>query len=199
MPILFVLLAEDVSRNRGPINIFQHSQKSDNITFPSNRGLKIAHLNVRSLVNKIDSLRILLKKNPFDVLTMSETWLTNKISDPELTIQGYSFARNEHKNKKGGGCIISIRDGLRYCTRPDLQDNNIETCVLEVNRPKCKNLFIWSIDRAPDSPLPNLMDNLNSKITSIPQDAELVLLGDFNVGVLAKRSTPAYCPKQRPA
>ena len=150
-----VLLAGDVSRNPGPINTSQHSQKSYNITFPSNHGLKIAHLNVRSLVNKIDSLRILLKNNPFNVLTISKTWLTNKISDPELTIQGYSFARNDHKNKKGGGCMIYICDGLPYHTRPDLQENNIETCVLEVNRPKCKNLFIWSIYRAPDHRIRN--------------------------------------------
>ena len=44
-----VLLAGDVSRNPGPINISQHSHKSDNINFPSNRGLKVAHLNVRSI------------------------------------------------------------------------------------------------------------------------------------------------------
>ena len=107
------------------------------------------------------------------------------------------FSKNDRKNKKGGGCMIYIRDGLPYRTRPDLQDNNIETCVLEVNRPMCENLSIWSIYCAPDSPLPNLIDNLNLKITLIPQVAELVLLGDFNVDVLAKRTTPAYYPKQR--
>ena len=150
MPILLYFLLGTSAVTLGlSISSNIHFKHLPNITFPRNRGLKIAHLNVRSLVNKIDSLRILLKNNPFDVLTMSETWLTNKISDPELTIQGYSFARNDRKNKKGGGCIIYIRDGLPYCTRPDLQDNNIETCVLEVNQLKCKNLFIWSIYRAP--------------------------------------------------
>ncbi|CAB4023166.1 Hypothetical predicted protein [Paramuricea clavata] len=82
-----VLLAGDVSRNPGPANISQDSQNFSDIGFPSNRGLKIAHLNVRSITNKIDSLRLLLLNNPFDVLTISETWLTKNISDPELNIQ----------------------------------------------------------------------------------------------------------------
>ncbi|CAB4033973.1 Hypothetical predicted protein, partial [Paramuricea clavata] len=96
-----VLIAGDVSRNPGPANISQDSQNFSDIGFPSNRGLKIAHLNVRSITNKIDSLRLLLLNNPFDVLTISETWLTKNISDPELNIQGYSFIRNDRKSKKG--------------------------------------------------------------------------------------------------
>ena len=79
--------------------------------------------------------------------------------------------------------MIYIRDGLPYRARPDLQDENIDSCVLELNRPKCKNMLIWSIYRAPDAPLPNFIDTLNSKITLLPQDAELILLGDFNVDV----------------
>ena len=190
-----VLLTGDVSP--GPANISQDSQNFSDIGFPSNRGLKIAHLNVRSITNKIDSLRLLLLNNPFDVLTISETWLTKNISDPELNIQGYSFVRNDRKSRCSGGCMIYIRDGLPYRARPDLQDENIESCVLELNRPKCKNMLIWSIYRAPDAPLPNFIDTLNSKISILPQDVELVLLGDFNVDVLAKRNTSGHSLKQK--
>ena len=96
-----VLLAGDVSRNPGPTNISQDSQNFSDIGFLSNRGLNIAHLNVRSVINKVDSLRLLLQSNPFDVLTISETWLTANISDAELIVQGYSFIRNDRKNKLG--------------------------------------------------------------------------------------------------
>ena len=57
-------------------------------------------------------------------------------------------------------------------------------------------MFIWSIYRAPDAPLPNFIDTLNSKITILPQDAEIILLGDFNVNVLAKRNTPSQWRSQ---
>jgi endonuclease/exonuclease/phosphatase family metal-dependent hydrolase len=58
-------------------------------------------------------------------------------------------------------------------------------------------MLIWSIYRAPDAPLPNFIDTLNSKISLLPQDVELVLLGDFNVDVLAKRNTSSHGLKQR--
>ena len=93
--------------------------------------------------------------------------------------------------------MIYVHDGLPYRARPDLHDANIESCVLEVNRPKCKTMFIWSIYRAPDAPLPNFIDTLNSKITILPQYAEIILLGDFNVNILAKRNTPSYSLKQQ--
>jgi hypothetical protein len=80
--------------------------------------------------------------------------------------------------------------------QPDLHDANIESCVLEINQPKCKTMFIWSIYRAPDAPLPNFIDTLNSKITILLQDAEIILLDDFNLNVLAKRNTPSYSLKQ---
>ena len=60
-------LAGDIETNPG-------YQKFDDIK--STRGLKIAHLNIRSLANKTDSLRLQgITNKTFDVLTLSETWL----------------------------------------------------------------------------------------------------------------------------
>ena len=37
------------------------------------RGLKIAHLNVRSLVDKVNQVRVLLHNTPVDILCVTET------------------------------------------------------------------------------------------------------------------------------
>ena len=39
------------------------------------KGLKIGHLNIRSLPNKIDEVRIIMNEHHFDILAISETWL----------------------------------------------------------------------------------------------------------------------------
>ena len=57
------------------------------------RGLKIAHLNVNRLVNKLDGVRELMSTYNFDVLTLRETWLSSNISDCEVTIPGYTLVR----------------------------------------------------------------------------------------------------------
>ena len=59
------------------------------------RGLKIAHLIVNRLVNKLDGVRKLMLTYNFDVPTRSETWLSSNISDCEVTIPGYTLVRKE--------------------------------------------------------------------------------------------------------
>ena len=57
--------------------------------FPKGKGLKIAHLNIRSLRNKVDDLQLYLKENPYEILTLSETWLSENICNSLLQIDGY--------------------------------------------------------------------------------------------------------------
>ena len=81
---MLVLLAGDVSSNPAP----QYHRLVDVTRY---RGLKIAHLNVRSLRNKLDLISFeLVNKKLFDVLTFSETWLDESISDSEVKLDGYN-------------------------------------------------------------------------------------------------------------
>lgn len=51
--------------------------------------LVVGHLNIRSLVNKHDELRVFMEKRSRAlVLGLSETWLDDSISDAELEYQG---------------------------------------------------------------------------------------------------------------
>ena len=54
--VLLLMLSNDVSSNPGPFSLAQ--------VLPKARGLKISHLNVRSLFPKIDEIRMLLKDQP---------------------------------------------------------------------------------------------------------------------------------------
>lgn len=56
------------------------------------RGFKVAHLNVNRIVNKLDGVRELLSSYAFDVLTLSESWLSSSITDNEIDIAGYTIA-----------------------------------------------------------------------------------------------------------
>ena len=162
-----ILLSGDVSINPGPkMNI--PSVVRNEFDFPSKRGLRISHLNVRSIIYKIDSIRLMLKDKPFDVFSVSETWLNSDIPDSELAIEGYSFTRQDRIDRKGGGCMVYVRENLPYCIRPDLLDKTIESCVIEINRPKCKTIFLWNVYRAPDLPLESFLDVLNSKMILLP-------------------------------
>ena len=68
--------------------------------FTQARDLKVAHINIRSVINKTDSLEMLLRDKPFDVFTVSETWLKPEIPDCEVNISGYSCVRQDRLEKQ---------------------------------------------------------------------------------------------------
>ena len=93
------------------------------------RGLFIAHLNVRSLLGKLDELKFLIQSNlkSFDVLTLSETWLNTSISDAEIQISGYTCIRKDRPAVKcGGGTLAYMRNGLPFRICNDLNTNDAE-------------------------------------------------------------------------
>ena len=152
--MILIFLSNDISTNPGPNCSFS-------IPPPNVGGLKISQLNTRSILPKIYSLRLLTKDNPYDVFSVSETWLKPSISDAQISLPGYS-----------------VRDSLPFKTHSDLMINELENCMIEILRPKTKKLFICCVYRAPNRPLENYINHLNSVILKLPNDSEFILLGD---------------------
>ena len=75
--------------------------------------LKIAHLNIRGLRNKVDEIRILLKLCRFNIFGITETHLKSEIADGEIEIENYNFIRRDRPERQGGGCIIYYRKSLK--------------------------------------------------------------------------------------
>ena len=172
--LTLISLSNDVSTNPGPVRNFS-------IPKLNVRGLKISHLNTRSILPKIDTLRLLVKDNPFDVFSSSETWLKPSILDSEVAIPGYSIVRMDRHGKIGGGTAIYIRDGLPFKTQSDLMNNTLENCMVEILRPMAKKLFICCAYRAPNNPVENYITELENVIHKLPNNSEFILLGDFNI------------------
>ena len=81
--------------------------KTEIYTRKQNKGVKIGHLNIRSLLKKIDEIRILIHQNSFDILAISETWLSDKIPNELVNIPGFNVYRNDRPSH-GGGVLIYI-------------------------------------------------------------------------------------------
>jgi hypothetical protein len=101
---ILICLSGDVESNSGPFNF--------EIKECRTRGLKVCHLNVRSLLPKIDTLRQFISKNPFDVIALSETWLKPSTNNAEIDIPNYSITRHDRSDKTGGGTAFYVRNGL---------------------------------------------------------------------------------------
>ena len=65
--------------------------------------LKIMHINTQSMLSTFDNLMITLNNYPFDIITMSETWLKdNQLLLHHVSIPGYNLAFRKRETRGGG-------------------------------------------------------------------------------------------------
>ena len=86
------------------------------------------HLNIRSLMGKLDDLQQYLMEigHTFSLIGISQTWLNND-NESLIDLPGYSFVNVNRKTKTGGGVGMFISSALNYRVRNDLnlQSDNI--------------------------------------------------------------------------
>ena len=149
------------------------------------RGLRIAHLNVNRLVNKIDSIKELFSIY-FDILALTETWLTPDITNDEIYISGYSIILRDRQNivkSCGGGTLVFVRDSILFVVKSDLINNNtdFESIWLELRRPYCKRLTLCCTYSPGDQNIDEFIMYLDHCIGDMDLDnSEVVLTGDFS-------------------
>ena len=146
------------------------------------RGLKLASLNITSLVNHIDELRVFLARNRVDVLAINETRLDANIMDSEVYIPGYEIIRRDRciNGRHGGGVCFYVRLTINFSLRPDLSCQEIESLCIEIRKPNSKPFLITTWYRPPNS----IVDKFNHFETLLVKlDAEQVeyyVMGDLN-------------------
>lgn len=139
--------------------------------------------NVRSLKNKLATLRsccVLLAE--FDILNMTETWLTDHVDDSEIrsSLPSHFIFRRDRGTLRGtgGGVLSLIRCSLVPKRRHDLE-GNCECLVTQLGLPG-RSLLNAVFYRAPSDSdaageIVNVIDMLHQ--TGLP----LLIQGDFNL------------------
>ena len=150
------------------------------------KGIKIVHLNVRSLFNKLDQVKESFKN--FDVIIISETWLGPSIPDAAIAIPGYNVVRQDRNHpggKKGGGLCIYIStifkiEFLDDCFNQVTQD--YEPIGVSLKHTHIKPFNIIGIYRPPNGNQHVFIKHLNENLTNlICVRRESFLIGDVNI------------------
>ena len=154
------------------------------------KGLKIIHLNIRSLKNKIDLLRPWVEQHKPMVITLSETWLTDKISNNEIKLTNYRIYRADRGSRCGGVVTYVSADLASELIVPTVEPVHFESIFVKVILHENKYITIGNIYRPPSAPAVSF-NCIVSTINSIHEKNELVILGDFNRCWLDKASKNA--------
>ena len=101
---LLLILSGNISLNPGPFSNPQLFKEEEWRAF-SNRGLHLIHLNINSLLPKIDELRDIAKRTKATVIGISESKLDNtgliKL-DSEIYIENHEILRFDRNQRRGG-------------------------------------------------------------------------------------------------
>ena len=114
---ILLIRAGDVEQNPGWVN--SEGNESDYLqNFAREIGsgsnnLNVAHINIRSLRNKLDEVKVLMQVCRFDILAITETHLNQKISNKQLEIDNYKIVRRDRNSgAAGGGCLVYINNHI---------------------------------------------------------------------------------------
>ena len=176
----------DITNNLSQLADIYGEVSSQLSRFP--KDIRVAHINVCSIRNKIDELRCLQLSCKFEVLAITETHLDKSIPSTSLKIGGMKMLRFDRLDCTGGGCILYFAEYLNAMHRRDLSIEGLEAIWLQVKFPQTTVLFSV-IYRPPDAK--NLFD-----LISIPlekawlKSSSIFLLGDFNYCDLSSFNIP---------
>ena len=141
------------------------------------------YFNARSVLPKIDFLRVLCAIHSPDCVCIVESWLSDDIENSELCICGYDIVRLD-RNRHGGGVLLFINS---VYTHNIVFSGSIELELLIVSVSlKSVPITIALFYRPPGSPFV-IFDTLLSTLCNHVDPyslSNLILLGDFNVNYL---------------
>lgn len=152
------------------------------------KGFLFAHVNIRSLINKIDLVRLFVYQCNIDCLCLTETWLRDIISDSLISIQGFKLVRWDHpntnKHTRGGGVCMYVRDScdVDLVNCPINSDGDLEYLSVRIMRNHAPPTTCIIIYRPPKGSTKIALQ----KIRAICDHAgslkgEILVHGDFNI------------------
>ena len=154
-----------------------------------NKGLRVACHYINRLLNKLDQLKLFLVNDcpSLDIYYLSETFLTETIIDSYLSIDGYTFVRKDRLNKKGGGLLMYIREGISYKRREDFEGLT-ETICIEIKYSN-RSILLTSVYRSPNNDsdaIQHWLSNMEETMHRIySENKPTVLMGDVNIDILS--------------
>ena len=97
---------------------------SDLARIAVSKWLNCVHLNVRSLLPKIDEICLFAFNARVGVICITESWLDPSISDSEIELSNYTVVRRD-RSRKGGGVCAFVRNDIDFTVRT-IWDEDIE-------------------------------------------------------------------------
>ena len=153
----------------------------------SNKNVKVMHLNIQSLNNKLIDIELLLNNldNEIDILCIDEHWLTS--AQLESAFLRYykvanAFCRTQLKH---GGTLIYVKESMNIKPLAIINEFNVEQvfecCGIHVID---LNIVVIAVYRSPLGDFNIFCEKLDHVLFKFVSYSNIIICGDFNVDFL---------------
>ena len=149
--------------------------------YPENRthSLRTLYLNIRSIRNKYNELLSLANAENFDLIALTETFITDNIDLPsEYQIPNFKLF-TKSRNSRGGGVALYCKTELNPTEIETSDDPNIEHLCVQINT-NANKTNINVVYRRPSQKL-EIDTAMYSSIQSTLNNTDAIIMGDFNL------------------
>ena len=138
------------------------------------------YTNARSIVNKIQELKLYVEDANPDIIAITESWTHCNIPNSYLNLPNYYVAarhdRKDTLNGRGGGILIYVKNCLKSYETTDHCGFN-QYASIEIILSKSNSLGLYVVYRSPNSTRNN-NDQLIDVLRTVKNPA--IVVGDFN-------------------
>ena len=150
--------------------------------------MSFATINARSLRNKINDLRTYAKATNPKILSVTESWSKDWMSDGSLSLEGYTMYRCDRKggegDSKGGGTILYIKNDIEQRSCKVLNGGDFDSSAWSwIMEEGGKKVLVGSVYRSPNGSVENdelLLKKIRDAVELMGAN-RILLLGDFNL------------------
>ena len=157
--------------------------------------LQVGHLNIYHLESKVDNIHNLLNNSstPFHIYGFTESRLHPSIPDNLIHIPDYTVIRRDAQLHGETGIAVYVHNTVHLSTRrrSDLEHEHIECIWLEYKPSQLSSsVFVCFLYRNPASLIDwyEYFTEMLDKLYQSRPNADLLLLGDFNIDLLKTQS-----------
>lgn len=146
----------------------------------------VSFFNIRSIVPHFQALITKIIDENYDVVGLSETWLTPKVDSQILNIKGYEFIRLDRVTR-GGGLGIYIKQNISYKLLSSSSTDNLEQMWVEVKLHR-NTYVIGCLYRPPKGNIPIFITDLENSLLEF-YGFQVICGGDINLDLMDLTNT----------
>lgn len=146
--------------------------------------LKLAQVNVISLLANFIQLRDYILSNDFDIVGVTETWLHDGVDEERVKVDRYTFIRQDRLGRRGGGVGMFIKNDINFNILFRESSEYVDHIWIKILLQKTCYV-IGNLYRPPNSNSGHFFNSFEDTLTDIYTNYEhITCLGDFNINML---------------